>query len=77
VLEVIDTVKRVSGVNSNVEFTARPPGDPAHIVAACDRVPSTLKWQPCLNDLQTIISHALAWERKLSKPVDRAPADSA
>src|SRR5262249_33607179 len=43
------------------------PGDPAHIVAACDRIRSTLKWQPRFNDLETIVSHALAWERKLSK----------
>jgi UDP-glucose 4-epimerase len=67
VLEVIDTVKRVSGVDFKVEFTGRRPGDPAHIVAACDRIRSTLKWQPRFNDLQTIVSHALAWERKLSK----------
>jgi UDP-glucose 4-epimerase len=67
VLEVIDTVKRVSGVDFKVEFTGRRPGDPAHIVAACDRIRSTLKWQPRFNDLQTIVGHALAWERKLSK----------
>jgi UDP-glucose 4-epimerase len=67
VLQVIDTVKRVFGVDFKVEFTGRRPGDPAHIVAACDRIRSTLKWQPRFNDLQTIVSHALAWERKLSK----------
>jgi UDP-glucose 4-epimerase len=42
VLEVIDTVKRVSGVDFKVEFAARRAGDPAHLVAACDRVRSTL-----------------------------------
>lgn len=67
VLDVIDTVKRVSGIDFKVEFTGRRPGDPAHIVAACDRIRSTLKWQPRFNDLETIVSHALAWERKLSK----------
>jgi len=67
VLEVIDTVKRVSVVDFKVEFTVRGPGDPAHVVAACDRIRSTLKWQPRLNDLDTIVGHALAWERKLSK----------
>jgi UDP-glucose 4-epimerase len=39
----------------------------ALIVAACDRVRSTLGWQPRFDDLQTIIAHARAWERKLSK----------
>ncbi len=67
VLEVIDTVKRVSGVDFKVEFTGRRAGDPAHIVAACDRIHSALKWQPRFNNLETIVSHALAWERKLSK----------
>jgi UDP-glucose 4-epimerase len=36
-------------------------------VAACDRVRSTLGWQPGFDDLQTIVAHALAWERKLKR----------
>jgi UDP-glucose 4-epimerase len=67
VLDVIDTVKRVAGVDFKVELVPRRAGDPAQIVAACDRVRSTLGWQPRFNDLQTIVAHALAWERKLSK----------
>jgi UDP-glucose 4-epimerase len=66
VREVIETVKRVSGVDFKVEFAARRPGDPAQIVAASDRARSTLKWQPHFDDLDTIVTHALAWERKLS-----------
>jgi UDP-glucose 4-epimerase len=67
VLEVIETVKRVSGVDFEVEFAARRAGDPAHIVAACERIHSTLGWQPRLNDLETIVTHALAWERRLAR----------
>jgi len=67
VREVIDTVKQVSGVDFKVEFTGRRAGDPANIVAASDLVRSTLKWQPRFHDLQTIVTHALAWELKLSK----------
>jgi UDP-glucose 4-epimerase len=66
VLEVIETVKRVAGVDFKVEAAPRRAGDPAQIVAACDRIRSTLGWQPRFNDLQTIVAHALAWERKLS-----------
>jgi UDP-glucose 4-epimerase len=66
VLEVIETVKRVSGVDFKVELAGRRAGDPAHIVAGVDRARSTLKWQPRFDDLQTIVSHALAWERKLA-----------
>jgi len=65
VLEVIDTVKRVSGVDFKVEFGSRRLGDPACVVAASDRARSVLKWQPHFDDLGTIVCHALAWERKL------------
>jgi UDP-glucose 4-epimerase len=66
VLEVIDTVKRVSGDDFKVDFAERRPGDPARIVAASDRIRATLAWQPRFDDLPTIVAHALAWERKLS-----------
>jgi UDP-glucose 4-epimerase len=69
VLDVIDTVKRVAGVDFKVELAPRRAGDPAQIVAACDRVRSMLGWQPRFDDLQTIVAHALAWKRKLSKRV--------
>jgi UDP-glucose 4-epimerase len=65
VLEVIETVKRASGVDFAVEFAGRRPGDPAQIVAAADRARSVLKWQPQCDDLSIIVQHALAWERKL------------
>ena len=59
VLDVIETVKRVSGVDFKVEIAGRRPGDPARIVAAADRARATLNWQPHFDDLQTIVSHAL------------------
>jgi UDP-glucose 4-epimerase len=72
VLEVIDAVKRASGVDFKVEFAARRPGDPARIVANSERARVELGWQPRFDDLSTIVSHALAWERELltrrSKP---------
>jgi UDP-glucose 4-epimerase len=69
VLEVIETVKRVAGADFQVEIAPRRAGDPTQIVAACDRIRSTLGWQPRFDDLQTIVAHALAWERKLSARV--------
>jgi UDP-glucose 4-epimerase len=66
VLEVIETVKRVSGVDFKVEIAERRAGDPAQIVAAADRARAVLKWQPQLDDLATIVTHALAWEKKLA-----------
>jgi UDP-glucose 4-epimerase len=67
VLEVIETVRRVSGVDFEVELAARREGDPAHLVAACERIHSTFAWRPRFNDLETIVAHALAWEHKLAR----------
>ena len=67
VLDVIEAVKRVSGADFKVEVAGRRAGDPAQIVAAADRVRSTLGWQPQFDDLATIVAHALAWERSLSQ----------
>jgi UDP-glucose 4-epimerase len=65
VLDVIDTVKKAAGVDFAVECAPRRPGDPAQIVAACERARSLLGWKPQLGELTTIVTHALAWERKL------------
>ena len=65
VLEVVEMVKRVSGVDFKVEIAPRRPGDPAQIVAASDRARAMLGWTPQYDDLATIIAHALAWEHKL------------
>jgi UDP-glucose 4-epimerase len=65
VLEVIDAVKRVAGVDFRVERSGRRPGDPAQIVAKSDRIRQLLGWAPQYDDLATIVRHALAWERKL------------
>jgi len=67
VREVVEMVKRVSGVDFKVEIAPRRPGDPEQIVAACDRARAMLEWTPQYDDLATIVAHALAWEQKLEK----------
>jgi UDP-glucose 4-epimerase len=67
VLEVIETVKRVSGVDFKVETAPRRPGDPARIVADCQQARAALGWQPRFDNLTTIVEHALAWERELMR----------
>jgi len=66
VLEVIESVKRVSGVDFDVNLVPRRPGDPAKIVAAADRIRHALGWVPVHDDLDTIVSQALAWEENLA-----------
>jgi UDP-glucose 4-epimerase len=64
VLEVIETVKRVSGVDFKVASTGRRPGDPPAIVADSVRIRASLGWAPRYDDLTTIVEHALQWENR-------------
>jgi UDP-glucose 4-epimerase len=66
VLEVLESVKRVFGANFPVDYAPRRAGDPTSIVAKASRIRERLHWTPQLDDLDTIVSHALAWERRLS-----------
>jgi UDP-glucose 4-epimerase len=65
VREVIETVKRVSGIDFEVANAPRREGDPARIVAASARIRDALGWCPRYDDLSAIVGHALAWERQL------------
>lgn len=67
VLEVLESVKRVSGVNFDVRLSPRRPGDPAGIVAASAKIRSTLGWEPKHDDLDQIVRQALAWEDHLAR----------
>jgi UDP-glucose 4-epimerase len=72
VLEVIEVMKRVSGVDFPVKLSPRRPGDPAAIVAKADRIRAELGWTPKHDDLEGIIAQALAWERRLGERADAA-----
>ncbi len=65
VIELIGAVKRISGKEFPVRLAPRRPGDPATIVAEASRIRELLGWAPKLDDLDTIVKHALAWERQL------------
>ena len=67
VLEVIEAVKKVSGVDFKVSFGPRRAGDPAALVAGAGRIRKVLGWQPQLEDLETIVTHAYGWESRLVK----------
>jgi UDP-glucose 4-epimerase len=75
VREVIEAVKRISGVDFKVETAPRRPGDAAEIVADSAEVRKVLQWRPRYDDLSTIVGHALAWEKVLMQR--RAAHDAA
>ena len=65
VLETIEAVRRISGRNFAVQYAPRRPGDIMAMVADVRRIRATLDWTPRYDDLDTIASHALAWEQRL------------
>lgn len=67
VLEVLDAVDRVT--NAAIERRLRPrrAGDPDSLISDNRKIKTTLPWAPRHADLDTIVGHALAWERKLGE----------
>ena len=66
VREVLDAVAHVNGEPLVIEEGPRRAGDPPTLIARADRVRSILDWTPEYDDLETIVTHSLAWERKLA-----------
>ena len=67
VLEVLDAVDRVTNLAVTRQLEPRRAGDPGALVSDPSRIRATLPWQPQHADLDTIIAHALQWERRLSE----------
>lgn len=64
VKEIIDVVKKVSGVDFSVEEGPRRAGDPPAIAADNKKIKSILGWQPKYDDIELIAKTALDWEKK-------------
>ncbi|OJW64848.1 MAG: UDP-glucose 4-epimerase GalE [Sphingomonadales bacterium 63-6] len=67
VLEVLDAVDRVTNRRIERIMGPRRAGDPDSLISDNRRIRQTLPWQPQHADLDEIVAHALAWERKLSE----------
>jgi UDP-glucose 4-epimerase len=74
VLEAVEAVKQVSGVDFKVRISGRRPGDPASLVAGTTRIKAALGWTPEYDDLPTIVGQALEWERRLHNKSVTGPA---
>ena len=66
VKEVIDTVKKVSGVDFKVEVAPRRAGDPAILIANSNKVKEKMKWVPKYADLEFICKTAYEYEKGLN-----------
>ena len=66
-VEVLDAVDRVTNQTITRELGPRRAGDPDSLISDNQRIKATLPWVPRYADLDTIVAHAVQWERKLSE----------
>lgn len=65
--EVIECVKRVTGLKFNVENVGRRLGDPEALIGSSEKINSILGWEPKYFRLDDIISTAWEWHKKLNR----------
>ena len=66
--EVVDTIKRVTGVDFEVRYVERRRGDPAAAVAGNDRARVVLGWRPERSELERIVADAWAAHQSWHSP---------
>ncbi|MGN6499895.1 MAG: UDP-glucose 4-epimerase GalE [Tsuneonella sp.] len=67
VMEVLDAVDRVTNRKLDRRIEGRRAGDPDALISDPSRIRAALPWEPRHSDLDIIVRHALAWERRLSE----------
>lgn len=67
VLDVLDAVDRATNRTIKRVMQPRRAGDPDSLISNNARIKATVPWVPRYADLDLIVSHALAWERKLTE----------
>jgi len=66
VREVLAAVERANGEKLTIKEEPRRAGDPPELIAVANRVREVLGWTPAYDDLDTIVTTALEWERKIA-----------
>ncbi len=61
VKQVIDTCRKVTGVDIKYRIVDRRPGDPAQLVGSAEKARTFLQWEPRINTLEAIIETAWRW----------------
>jgi UDP-glucose 4-epimerase len=61
--EIAETVRRVTGINFEIQIAPRRPGDPDELVADSSRLQKEFSWRPQHSDLETIVGSAWQWHK--------------
>jgi UDP-glucose 4-epimerase len=64
VIEVVEAVRKASGIALNVKMCPRRQGDPATLVASSKLARELLGWQPQYSSLEDIVDSSWHWARK-------------
>ena len=65
VKEVIETMKKVTNTNFQVDVTSRRIGDPAALISNNTKIRTKMNWIPKYDDLDLICKSAFEWENKM------------
>jgi len=65
VREVLQAVEKANGEALTIIEEERRAGDPDSLIAVADKIRDVLGWEPKYDDLDTIVTTALNWERAL------------
>jgi UDP-glucose 4-epimerase len=68
--EVMAAVAKVIDAPFDIEFGPRRPGDPAILVSDVRKLHSLFRWTPKYDNIETIISTAIEWEKRLKAEED-------
>lgn len=64
VLEIIDSVRRITGKDFKVILTDRRKGDPAILVGSSKKAREVLGWMPKYDNIDIMVEHAWKWQSK-------------
>jgi UDP-glucose 4-epimerase len=64
VMEVVETIRKVTKRKVATIESPRRPGDPPRLVASSEKIKRELGWTPKYPDLETIVETAWQWHRK-------------
>ncbi len=67
VKEVIDSARRVTGLDIPIEYGPRRPGDPAVLFANADKIRRELGWSARYTEIDAIVATAWRWFQKHPK----------
>jgi UDP-glucose 4-epimerase len=62
--EIVEMIKKISGINFQIKIGDRRPGDAGELIADASLIKNELNFKPQYSDLKTIISTAWNWHKR-------------